>query len=450
MGVGWGGAWILGSGPTAGMFFGNTGNRGAYSGDCQPGPDLWISSVLAFNEATGALIWGFQTMAHDPYDWDCSWWQATGNETISGVQTPVIFKTCKDGILFELNALTGSLIWSWIPSHSMVPRGPMSYPFNPLNQTLMDSYFCGQDIVVPCVYAPTASGGYENTGVFNPATNNVYLISQTAAGCSQLVLPTSANSLTESSDSGGCPAGLFPPQIANSSVEDVNVTAADIDAATGKCLDLDPSGKPCAMTWSYFQAVQGFRGGLVSTGGTVIIPEAAGYILVLNALTGAVIKNIYIGGLLDVTPSIGATAAGQEEVIFPIGGGLGGSLPGDIVALKLNIPPSVTLTATSTSTATATSTATVASATTVTIGTSTVTVGAGQTSTITQSGTVTTVTGPTTTVAATTTTVTSTATSTSTSSTGVNSTTLYGIAAVAVIFIVATGYLAMRGRKPAS
>jgi hypothetical protein len=33
---------------------------------------------------------------------------------------------------------------------------------------------------------------------------------------------------------------------------------------------------------------------------------------------------------------------------------------------------------------------------------------------------------------------------------GVDATTAYGIAAVAVIFIIATGYLAMRGRKPAS
>jgi hypothetical protein len=44
-------------------------------------------------------------------------------------------------------------------------------------------------------------------------------------------------------------------------------------------------------------------------------------------------------------------------------------------------------------------------------------------------------------------TVTSTASGTSTG-TGVDTTTLYGIAAVAVIFIIATGYLAFRGRKP--
>ena len=49
-------------------------------------------------------------------------------------------------------------------------------------------------------------------------------------------------------------------------------------------------------------------------------------------------------------------------------------------------------------------------------------------------------------------TVTSTATSVSTApgtSTGVDTTTLYGVAAVAVILAISTGYLAMRGRKPA-
>jgi type IV secretory pathway VirB2 component (pilin) len=32
----------------------------------------------------------------------------------------------------------------------------------------------------------------------------------------------------------------------------------------------------------------------------------------------------------------------------------------------------------------------------------------------------------------------------------VDPTTLYGVAAVAVIFIIATGFLAMRGRKPSA
>ena len=60
-------------------------------------------------------IWGFQANAHDLWDYDCSWSQAMGNETISGVNTQVIFKTCKNGYLYELNAVTGNLIWAWSP-----------------------------------------------------------------------------------------------------------------------------------------------------------------------------------------------------------------------------------------------------------------------------------------------------------------------------------------------
>jgi hypothetical protein len=81
---------------------------------------------------------------------------------------------------------------------------------------------------------------------------------------------------------------------------------------------------------------------------------------------------------------------------------------------------------TTTTSSTSTHTATILVATTITI-----------VSTI--SGTVTTIT----------TTIPGTA-ATITSSTGLSSGLLYGVAAVAVIFIIATSYLAMRGRKPAS
>jgi hypothetical protein len=83
---------------------------------------------------------------------------------------------------------------------------------------------------------------------------------------------------------------------------------------------------------------------------------------------------------------------------------------------------------TTTTTSTSTPTATILVATTTTI-----------VSTI--SGTVTTIT---TTMPGTATTI------TSTSSTGVSSGLLYGVVAVAAIFMIATGYLAMRGRRPAS
>jgi hypothetical protein len=183
------------------------------------------------------------------------------------------------------------------------------------------------------------------------------------------------------------------------------------------------------MVWSHFNSNQGYRGGVTNSGNVVFLTLSSGDILMLNAQTGETIKDLFIGGPLNVTPSIGATASGQMQVIVPITAGIvswGTGVPGDIVALTLqNLPPATTNTVTVSQ-----------------LGpTVTTTVGGGAATTITS---VSTVAGGGATV-----TVTSTAPGTTTG-TGVDTTTLYGVAAVAVIFIIATGYLAMRGRKPGS
>jgi hypothetical protein len=127
------------------------------------------------------------------------------------------------------------------------------------------------------------------------------------------------------------------------------------------------------------------------------------------------------------------------EIIVPMATGAGtvGPVPGNLLALTLqNVPVGTTSTLTSTATSTTTLPGQVI--TTTVSGQTITTTASGQTITTTASGQKAS-------------TVTSTATSTTTAAgTGVDITTLYGVAAVAVIFIIATGYLAMRGRKPGS
>ena len=142
----------------------------------------------------------------------------------------------------------------------------------------------------------------------------------------------------------------------------------------------------------------------------------------INAQTGQLARDYYIGAPMDVQVSVGASLSGQEYMIVPVGtcsfeaiSTCPGTTPGDVVALTLSQA------STSASVSTATSTTTVVSTSTTT------------------AVSVSTTSGPV-----------STTTVVSTSGSGVSSTALYGVAAVAVIFIIATGYLAMRGRKPAS
>jgi glucose dehydrogenase len=421
-GAGWGGAWLLGSGPTAGMAFVNTNNKDPWVGPCTPGPDLWSASLLALNVTTGAWVWGFQANAHDLWDYDCSWWQGMGNETISGVQTQVIFKTCKNGYLFELNAKTGNLIWSWNPPSNIIARCAECYMMNPLNSTQMDEAWVPQTIggslTTGYLQYPAASAGFEDEQAYNPVTNTIFAAAQNVPnydaylGLNSSTYFTSIGETITPINSGTC-AGCAP---ANN-----NATIFAINASSG------------AVEWHYFVAEQGYRGGVSTTGNMVLLALSSGTLLMLNAANGDLVKNYYIGGPLNVLPTIGATTNGTEEVIVPVTAGLvtwATSVPGDLVALTLQGAPTTTATASGKASATTT---TATSVSTVTTGAATVTTtvgsaGAASTVTATVSG----------------------VTATSTVTSGTSSTALYGVAVVAVIFIIATGYLAMRGRKPAT
>jgi len=406
--AGWGGPWLLGTGPTSGIAFLDTTNRDPYNSACTLGPDLWSAAILALNDTTGQWVWGFQGATHESLDYDCSWWQALGNETINGVNTQVLWKTCKAGYLWELNAQTGAMIWSWTPPTSIAQRCHFCYMLDPLNSTEMSWPFFNPSLQ-PTLCEP-CSFSFESEGAYSPVTNYVYVVSQNQPRLAYYVALNSSNYKTNP----GLAFAPIPGQKANQGPFD-NSTVEAVNAATGQ------------MAWSHYIPSQGYRGGVTTSGNVVFITLSSGDLLMLNAKTGDTIKDYYIGGPLNVLTSVGATASGQMELIIPITAGIitwgAGGVPGDLVALTLqNLPPATTNTITSTA-AGPTVTTTVGSGGAVTV-TSTIAGGGGATVT-----------------------VTSTAPGTATG-TGVDTTTLYGVAAVAVIFIIATGYLAVRGRKP--
>ena len=390
VGSGWGGTYVMDQ--KSGITYVSTGNRAPYVSPCNPGPDLWQASVLAINNTNGQWIWGFQTSAHDDWDWDCSWFQALGNATVAGVSTEVLIKTCKNGYLYEINAHTGHLIWAWTPPSSILPRCTYCYMQNPLNRTQMTNDWAAPNDKT-FISNPSELAGFESTGVVDPATNMVYVGSHNVPSQFTIVPLNATDYATTQGIDSLNPGPGFPD----------NSTIEAIDMSTGN------------LIWSYPIPTTGFRGGLMASGGVVYVPVATGDLLSLNAKTGALINDLYVGAPMDVVPAVGATISGQEQVMLTVGSPsffLGGvATPGDIVALTLQGVPS----APSTSTTTVVSTST------------------------------TTVTGPGGSASVSTTTVVST---TSTGSS--NSTALYGVAAVAVIFIILSGYLAMRGRKPAS
>src|SRR6267143_7168098 len=343
--AGWGAPWLLGTGLTNGLAFVNTNNRDPYNSPCINGPNLWSASVLALNVTNGKWVWGFQTEAHEVWDWDCSWWQGLGNQTIGGVNTQVLWKTCKGGYVYELNAQTGALIWSWTPPTNYAVRCHWCYMLDPLNRTEMTFPFFNPSLQ-PTLMSPGLAGGFEDESSYSPTLNYLFVIHMNLPVLAYYVAPNSSNYKTNSGMAlfapGGGPLAFAGPNPSN------NATVFAINAATGQ------------IVWTHFIPTQGYRGGNTVSGNVVFVTLSSGDLLMLNAQTGATIKDYYIGGPLNVLPSIGATVSGQMEIILPITAGLvswGTGVPGDIVALTLQnvpvAPPASTNTVTTTATTTA-------------------------------------------------------------------------------------------------
>ena len=75
-------------------------------GSSRPGPDLYTDSVVKLSPA-GKLLWYYQLTPHDLYDWDLQ--NPPVLTTANG--RPVVIDGGKAGIMIELDAQTGQLLW---------------------------------------------------------------------------------------------------------------------------------------------------------------------------------------------------------------------------------------------------------------------------------------------------------------------------------------------------
>ena len=80
--------------------------RGFPWGTSRPGPDLYTDSIVKLSPR-GKLLWYYQLTPHDLYDWDLQ--NSPVLSTAGG--RAVVIDAGKAGIMIELNAQTGKLIW---------------------------------------------------------------------------------------------------------------------------------------------------------------------------------------------------------------------------------------------------------------------------------------------------------------------------------------------------
>ena len=213
-------------------------------GTSRPGPDLYTDSVVKLSPQ-GKLLWYYQLTPHDLYDWDL---QNSPVLTTAHGQ-PVVIDGGKAGILIELNAQTGKLLWK-------LPVGAHTGHDNDGLRT--ENATPASRVALPAKFnlEPGVFGGVESQLATNGST--------TYAAVNNLAVPLTVTGLAESSKA-------FEAAIAKATGE---LVAVDQDTGKIEWADQLPSSP---------------YGAAAVTNNVVFTTTYNGYLYAVNATTGAIL-----------------------------------------------------------------------------------------------------------------------------------------------------------------
>lgn len=113
-----------------------------YFGGLRPGDNRYANSVVALRVSTGEVVWHFQTVHHDLWDYDNASPPALADVIRDGARIPVVLQATKTGMLFVLHRETGDPVFpveerpvpaSSIASEEAWPTQPFTRSTPPLS-----------------------------------------------------------------------------------------------------------------------------------------------------------------------------------------------------------------------------------------------------------------------------------------------------------------------------
>ncbi len=104
--------WLTGTyDPEARLLYWSTGNPCPdYNGDARPGDNLYSSSVLAIDSATGKLKWHYQFTPHDVHDWDATEPLVLTDAMLGGQPRKLLVQGNRNGFFYALDRITGKVL----------------------------------------------------------------------------------------------------------------------------------------------------------------------------------------------------------------------------------------------------------------------------------------------------------------------------------------------------
>jgi alcohol dehydrogenase (cytochrome c) len=108
--TGGGSIWVTGAyDPATNLAFWGTGNGGPWMGDQRPGDNLYTSSTIALDAATGAIKGHFQYDPNDSWDWDEVSPPILVDYTRAGKTVKGLINVARDGYLWFLERTAGAI-----------------------------------------------------------------------------------------------------------------------------------------------------------------------------------------------------------------------------------------------------------------------------------------------------------------------------------------------------
>lgn len=104
--------WLTGTfDPSTNQIFWPTGNPCPdYNGDERKGDNLYSSSVVALDPATGKMRWYFQFTPHDLHDWDAAQTPVVVDAEWKGSPRKLLIQANRNGFFYVLDRLTGEFL----------------------------------------------------------------------------------------------------------------------------------------------------------------------------------------------------------------------------------------------------------------------------------------------------------------------------------------------------
>ena len=255
-------------------------------GSSRPGPDLYTDSVVKLSPA-GKLLWYYQLTPHDLYDWDLQ--DPPVLSTANG--RPVVIDGGKAGILIELDAQTGKLLWQLpVGGHDGHENdGLLTEHATPTSRGLLPAQYCLEPSLYGGILTQLASNGSTTFAAVNdlalPATPVDY--TGTATSVLEAIENATGEMVAVNQDTGTVewdtllPASLYGAATVTNDVVFTTTFKGDLyalDATTGAILFKTPmsagSNAPVAVDGDY--VIAGAGAALSSTQRDMIIAYKLG------------------------------------------------------------------------------------------------------------------------------------------------------------------------------